>query len=508
MKKGNLIKSTAIVMVVALISRCMGFVRDFLIGVRFPAGIESDAYNAAASIPDTIFTLVGLAISTSFLPMLSSVKVKKGEEEMHRFANNIINILFCVALVIFVVSSFFPEQITGIIMNKDKVDSETMMIATKLTRITLINLLFLSINACFTAILQVYEDFVIPSILGLFFNLPMIVYLLIFNDFNIYGLTIANVIGNFARVVVQVPSLRKHGYRYNPFIDLKDERVKRILVLILPVMVGAGANSLNMVVDKNIASGLDKGAITTLNNAQLLISFVNTIVTTSISTVIYPVLANRRSEGKNKEFLDVLSKSVIYLGLLLIPITAGLMLYGKDIVRVVFFKYEQSSQLLVTLALFGYSFGIFFMGVRDILNSTLFSMGKTKLTATNGVIGMIINIVLSITLSKRIGILGIAIASSVAMVVTALLLIMNIIKLQGKLKVKVLFEKLIKVIVSTLGMVAIIILISKFTIGLPIIIHILIGTIIGALVYFCLTYMLKIEEVREILTVLKNKVSS
>jgi putative peptidoglycan lipid II flippase len=148
------------------------------------------------------------------------------------------------------------------------------------------------------------------------------------------------------------------------------------------------------------------------------------------------------------------------------------------------------------------------MGIRDILNSTLFSMGKTKLTATNGVIGMIINIVLSITLSKRIGILGIAIASSVAMVVTALLLIMNIIKLQGKLKVKVLFEKLIKVIVSTLGMVAIIILISKFTIGLPIIIHILIGTIIGALVYFCLTYMLKIEEVREILTVLKNKVSS
>ncbi|MBD7910076.1 murein biosynthesis integral membrane protein MurJ [Clostridium cibarium] len=508
MKKNSLIKSTAIVMVVALISRCMGFARDFLIGVRFPAGIESDAYKAAASIPDIIFTLVGLAISTSFLPMLSNVKVKKGKSEMHKFANNIINILFFISLVIFVVASFFPEQITGLFMNRDKVDPETMIIATKLTRITLINLMFLSINACFTAILQIHEDFVIPSILGLFFNLPMIIYLIIFKDFNIYGLTIANVIGNFARVVVQVPSLKKHGYRYRFFIDLKDERVKRIIILILPVMVGAGANSLNMVVDKNIASGLDKGALTTLDNAQLLISFINTIVTTSISTVVYPILANRQSEGKNKEFLEVLSKSVIYLALLLVPITAGMLLYGNDIVRIVFFKYEESSQLLVTLALFGYSFGIFFTGVRDILNSTLFSMGKTKLTATNGVIGMIINIVLSITLSKNLGILGIAIASSVAMLVTALLLIRNIVKLQGKLNVKLLFGKLVKVILSTLGMVIIIGIISKITISFPIIIHILIGTIIGALVYFCFTYILKIDEVREILIVLKNKISS
>ncbi|MDS0527285.1 murein biosynthesis integral membrane protein MurJ [Clostridium sp. SHJSY1] len=506
MKKSNLIKSTAIVMVVALISRCMGFIRDFLIGKRFPAGIQSDAYYAAASIPDIIFALVGLAISTSFLPMLSNIKVKKGNEEMHKFANNIINILFFISLVIFVFSSFFPEQITGLFINKDKVNPQTMEIAIILTRITLINLLFLGVNACFTAILQVHEDFVIPSILGLFFNLPMIAYLMIFKDFNIYGLTVANVIGNFARVVVQIPSLRKHGYKYKPFIDLKDERIKKILILILPVIVGSGANSLNMIVDKNIASGLQDGAITILNNALLLITFINAIITSSINTVVYPVLANRQSEGKNKEFLEVLTRSFVYLGLLLIPITAGIIIYGYDVVGIVFPKYEEESRMLVTLALFGYSFGIFFTGVRDILNSTLFSMGKTKLTAINGVIGMIINIVLSITLSKSLGVLGISIAASVAMMVTAVLLGKSIIKLQGKLDIKLLLKKLAKVIVSTLGMVGIILLINKFTVGLPVFIYVGTGTLVGALVYLCLTYIFKVQEVQEILTVLRNKV--
>ena len=72
--------------------------------------------------------------------------------------------------------------------------------------------------------------------------------------------------------------------------------------------------------------------------------------------------------------------------------------------------------ILQQLHLLGYGFGIFFTGIRDILNSTLFSMGKTKITTINGVIGVVVNIILSIILSKYLGIFGIAIASSIAMV--------------------------------------------------------------------------------------------
>lgn len=106
--------------------------------------------------------------------------------------------------------------------------------------------------------LQVCEDFIIPSILGMFLMLQWPI-LIFFKDISIIGLTIANVIGNFLRVAVQLPVLYKHGYRFKLFIDLKDERIKKILILIIPVIIGSGANSLNMVVDMKVASSLGDG---------------------------------------------------------------------------------------------------------------------------------------------------------------------------------------------------------------------------------------------------------
>ena len=498
----SLFKSTLIVMIMAVISRFIGFFRDILIANNFGASSYTDAYKTATSIPETIFMIVGLAISTSFLPMLSKVKVKKGIDEMHKFANNIINILVVMSFVIFIIASFFPEEIVKLLASG--LDKETLKLASELARISLVNIIFLTINACFTALLQVHEDFVIPSILGLFFNIPII---LLFKSYNVHGLMVANVIGNFFRVAVQVPSLRSHGYRYKFFINFKDEKVKVILILIIPVVIGAGANSLNMIVDKRIASSLGEGAITTLDNAQLLITFINTIITTSISTVVYPILANRRNEGKHKEFLEILSKSIVFLAILLIPISMGVILFREEIITIVYKRgmYSDSAVSLTVMALTGYAIGIFFTGVRDILNSILFSMGKTKITAKNGVIGVIINIALSVTLSKKFGILGITVASSIAMMITSILLLINITKLVGEFKVKFLILKLIKIVISSFVMSLVIIIIKNFIVSLPMIFIVIIGTIIGIITYFIMTLILKIEEVKEIVNLLKNK---
>lgn len=77
MKKNALLKSTLIIMIVSCISRIIGFVRDMLIANNFGAGMYTDAYNIAVTVPETIFMLIGLAISTSFLPVLSKIKAKK-----------------------------------------------------------------------------------------------------------------------------------------------------------------------------------------------------------------------------------------------------------------------------------------------------------------------------------------------------------------------------------------------------------------------------------------------
>lgn len=492
-------------MIVSLISRFLGFIRDMLIANNFGAGFYTDAYNIAVSIPETIFTLVGLAISTAFLPMLSKIRAKKGQEEMYDFANNVINILFIISLLLFIVTSIFAKEIVYIF----KFSEETRLLAIGLLKITLINILFLSINACFTALLQVNEDFVIPSILGLFFNLPMILYLLLFKNYDIVGLTIANVIGNFFRVAVQVPSLVTHGYKYKFFINLNDKRLKEIIILIIPVIVGAGANSLNLVVDKYIASSLSEGSVSALDYAQKLIIFINTIITTSVTSVAYPLMANMRNSDNKIGFLNMLKKSIVYLAILLIPITFGIAIFSKDIVKIVYArgKFDEYAVYITSFALLGYSFGIFFTGIRDILNSTLFTMGKTKVTTLNGIIGVIINIIFSIILSKYIGIMGIALASVIAMIVTAILLFRSIIKIEHGLIIKDIIKKISLLTINSLIMgVILATIVIYFRNKLNSLTLLLLGVSVGSIVYFMLCHLFKIEEVIEMKNLILKKI--
>lgn len=504
-QRNSLVKSTFIIMIVSLISRFLGLIRDMLIANNFKIGMYTDAYNIAVSIPETIFTLIGLAISTAFLPTLSKIKAKKGKAEMYAFANNVINILFIISLIIFIVTSIFSKEIVYIF----KFSEETKLLATTLLKITLLNILFLSVNACFTALLQVNEDFIVPSILGLFFNLPMILYLLAFRNYDILGLTIANVIGNFFRVAAQVPSLIKHKYTYKFAINLKDERLKAIVILIIPVIIGAGANSLNLVVDKYVASSLSDGSISAMDFAQKLIVFINTIIATSVTSVAYPLMANMRNSEDKSGFFDILTKSILYLAILLIPITFGVIIFNEDIVKIVYERgaFDKYAVQLTSFALLGYGFGIFFTGIRDILNSTLFSMGKTKVTTMNGVIGVIINITLSIILSKYIGIMGIALASVISMAVTAVLLFRSIIKLEKGFIIKDILKKMVIITMNSAIMGLIIVIIVNYLRGkFNSIVLVLLGATIGAIVYFILCYLFKIEEAIEIRNSILKKI--
>ncbi len=505
MKGNKIFKAAFLVMIISILSRFLGLFRDMLVGYQFGVSIYTDAYKAAVSVPETVFTIVGLAISTVFIPMLSKVKYEKNKDEMFKFSNNIISILLVISIITFALGFIFTDQIVAFMF--DGFSEEKFTLTVFLTRITLFNLLFLSINACYTAMLQVCEDFVIPSILGMFFNAPMIIYLLCFNDISIVGLTIANVIGNFLRVAVQIPVLYKHGYRFKLFINLKDERIKRILILIIPVIIGSGANSLNMVVDMKVASSLGDGAVSALDFAQKIIVFANTAITTSIVSVMYPLMANKLNEGDNEGFSMYLTKSISTIALLLVPISIGFILLNKEIISAFYErgKFNDVAVGITASAFLGYSLVLPFTGVRDILNSSLFSMQKTKITTINGVIGVVVNIILSISLSKVFGIFGVAIASTIASMITAVLLFISTRKFVGNFNVIPMIIKLLKISLSAMLMFLVLILLNNMISLNNSILTILLNGVVGAIIYFIACKILKIEEFNEAIDMIKSK---
>ena len=157
------------------------------------------------------------------------------------------------------------------------------------------------------------------------------------------------------------------------------------------------------------------------------------------------------------------------------------------------------------MALFGYAIQLPFAGVRDILNSSLFSMKETKTTTINGIIGVIVNILLSITLSKFFGVLGISIATSVSAIIISLLLLNSTRKIIGTFNFKELFIKIIKITISSIVMIITLYYLNKFFVIENSFIIIILDGIIGALIFFSLCKVFKIEEFEEAINVIKDK---
>lgn len=505
MSKNKVFRATFIVMVMTILSRIIGFGRDILAAFHF--GVEStyDIYVASVAIPESVFMIIGLAISTTFIPMLSEIKHNKNKEEMFKFSSNVINILSIISIVIIILGLIFTKEIVNIFLPNFSGDKIELTIF--LTRITLFNVILLCINTCFLSILQICEDFIIPSLLGIFFNLPIIIYLLLFKNVTVIGLAIANVLGNLIRVLIQLPSLYKQGYRINLHINLKDKKLKSMLILIIPVIIGAGANSINMLVDKSVASSLVTGSMAALEYSQRLIQFVSTAITTSLVSVIYPIMANRLNIGDKEGFLKYLSKSIVIICLFLIPITFGTMFLSNDIIKIIYErgKFNSNAVMLTSMALLGYSIQLPFLGIRDILNSSLFSMKKTKITTLNGVIGVVVNIILSITLSKYFGVLGIAIATSISAIVIALLLLKSTKKIVGNFNIKGILYKIMKILFSSCIMIISLFILNRFINTNNSFLKVFLDGSLGAFIYLIICKILKIEEFDEGLGIIFNK---
>ena len=245
--------------------------------------------------------------------------------------------------------------------------------------------------------------------------------------------------------------------------------------------------------------------------AQKIITFANTAFTTSIVSVMYPLMANKLSEGDKKGFINYLNKSLVSIGLLLVPVAAGFIILSREVFYGWGNSFTQKDIYLTSIALLGYGLSIPFIGIRDILNSSLFSMQKTKITAFNGIIGVAVNITLSISLARKFGVFGIAVASSTAAMTIAILLLISIRKEIGSFEIKPFVIKFMKIVASAFIMCGVLAAFNKAfmlndSIDKKIIImKIILDGILGAGVYFICCKLFKIEELEQFITLLRNR---
>jgi putative peptidoglycan lipid II flippase len=494
-------KATVYVMVATLLSKVLGFFREILLGSRYGATYITDAYLISLTIPLTLFASIAAAISTTYIPIYSHIRLEHGQKESIRFTNKVLNIVVVGSAVLAILGMIFTKPVVSVIAMGFK--DEALKLAVSFTRITFPMIIFIGASHIFMGFLQSNNQFTIPALTGVPYNIIIITMLLLSSSVGIYGLVYGTVVGVAMQVIIQIPSLKRKGYRYQRVMDIKDSNVIKVGSLALPVMMGMAVQQLNALVDRMLASGLPEGSITALNFANRLNSFVYGVFSSSIAIVIYPFLSELNAKEDVDNFKKTLVKGLNIITLLMIPISVGAMVLRQPIVSILFERglFDARATSMTASALLFYSLGMVFYGYRDVLNRTFYSLQDTKTPMLNGVIAVGVNIIFNLILVRYMKHSGLALATSISAIVMTALLFISLRKRLGSIGWSKLLSVFAKSIVASVVMGLVIYglnayAISRFNSVSGIISFVILGVIIicGVLVYLTLIYLFKVEE--------------
>lgn len=504
-------KSALGLMMVTMLSKILGFGRELVLTSTYGANAISDVYITTVAIPTILFASVGTALSTTFIPMFYEIDKVEGRKQSLKFINNVFNIVILISIIMATIGFIFAEQLVKLFAMD--FDGEKLKLAIDFIRIMIFGVLFIGLSNMMTSWLQINGKFSIAGMIGLPFNIFIIGGILLSARGNIKIMAVGSLVAMASMFLFQLPYAIKCGYKYKLYIDLKDENIKKMIGLIIPVFIGVGVNQINAIVDRSLASTLGDGYITVLNSANRLNGFVLGLFIMSVASVIYPTLSKLSNDDDKEGFTRSVYKSINSVVLLILPISVGAIVLAEPVVRIVFQRgaFDSHATSMTAIALACYSIGMIGFGLREILNKVFYSLQDTKTPMINGALAMAMNIVMNIVLIKFLGHAGLALATSISALICIVLLFSSLKKKIGYFGqdkiLKTTFKSLVAAIV--MGVVTYLIYgVLANVLGLGFIQEAvaLFGSIgIGTVVYGVMVIILRVEEVNIIRGIVRNK---
>lgn len=507
--------SVVVMIVFSLGSKFLGFLREILIASKFGAGMETDTFFIAIAVSGLFTTLIGAALNTTMIPVLSEIQVKEGIKGKVLHTNNILNIVVVLSILL-VFTGWVGAPLLVKLLAKG-FTGQQFELAVYLTRIGIPVLFFSLIQPVLRSYLQSEMMFTETAASAFPFNFVYIFFLIFLSGkFGIVGLVVANTLAVASQILLQFYGLKKSGYKYKFIFDLKDIYVRKILLLTVPIFIGTTINEINIIVDKTLASSLIEGSISALNYATRLNSLILGVFITAITTVIYPMLSEQSNNGNIVKMKKIMGYGINSILLITIPSTIGLIVLSKPIVEVVFQRGEFDIQatILTSQALIFYSMGLVATGLRPMIGRVFFSLQDTKTPMINGAIAVVFNVIFNLILVTNMAHRGLALSTSLSNIIAVALLFITLKKKIGSLCTLSYIKCGLKAGLASaiMGVVAYVVYHGLYGIlgisKLYNFISLLVAIVLAVIVYGVLCYLFGIEEIRDIVDKVMKKLKS
>ncbi|NLC96016.1 MAG: murein biosynthesis integral membrane protein MurJ [Erysipelotrichaceae bacterium] len=507
-------KSAIIIMVIGLLIRPLAFFKEMLIGAKFGLGMHTDTYILATSTIELFILLLNKAISTTFIPILHEVESKEGKAGKIRHTNNLLNIIIVLATLIILIDFIIAPWIVKITAPGFNTEPQ-FSLAVLLIRIGLPAIIFSSVQGVLIGYLQTEGRFIEGAAIGMPMNIVFIIFLVFLSQkFGIIGLMVTSVVASIFQVLYLLYGTKKTGFKYSFYLNIHDAYIKKVIVLIPPVIISVGISDLNTLINKAIGSTLVEGSISALNYADKLTSLVNHIFISAITTVMYPIFAKEAVNENKDELKKSLNQSINIILLITIPATIVLIVLSHPIVKIVYERgvFDSLATSMTASALVYYAIRLTTMAITIIVNNIFYSLQDTKTPLYIGGLSVLTSIIFSLILIGSMKHNGLALAATISSFVSATALLYTLHKKIGRLGLNKTLIVGLKALFAT-GIMGIILLIS-FNFLLSIlgsssimsIISLFGSLLIGIIVYTIIIYFLKIDEFKWIINSLKQKI--
>lgn len=505
-----------IVGAMSLLSRFAGLIRDRVLIGAFNGQSANvlDVYYQSFRLPDLFFQLLVVgAVSASFIPVFTKAWAADDKSRAWKYTNNVLHSVLLIFAALSVVAIVFAPQLAPLLAPTWSPDKQAAVAS--MTRVIFLGQLFFAASIVFGSVLQGVKRFFLPAFAPIVYNAGIIIGALFFAPvMGPIGLAWGVVLGSFLHMLIQAVGAFAVGYRYMPYLNIRDSDLTLTLKQTVPRVVGLAVNQIEFLLMSILAAVVATGAVRDLNLAYTLNFVPIGIFAVSYAIAAYPTFCERAAAKDISGLRASFSLTMRQVMFFIVPATVLFLLLRAQLVRVVYgakgLDWGATVIIADTLAIFALSF--FAQSAKFILVRAYYALEDTVTPFLIAVIGCALTIGLAVPLSGTYGIFGLAIAFSVsAMCQSAFLWALLHRKMDGLDEKKILYSVFIFSLAAIISAFAIqgakygLVRFFELDTGVHVLTQCMVAGGIGIGVYLLAAYFMKSPELRSITAGLQKK---
>ncbi len=395
----NLFRALLTVSGFTLLSRVTGLVRETLIARAFGASAFTDAFYVAFRIPNLLRRLSAEgAFSQAFVPILAEFKNSQGHDATKALVDAMSTVLAWALAALSLIGVAGSSWIVYVIASGLAHDGPAYGLAVTMTQIMFPYIVFVSLTALASGVLNTYRQFSLPAFAPVLLNVSFIasaIFVAPHLKVPVYSLAYAVIVGGILQFLVQIPGLKRvdmvprigiHFLR-----SLRHPGVKRVLLKMVPMTFGVSVAQLSLIINTNIASRLGAGAVSWINYSDRLMEFPTALLGAALGTILLPSLSKAHVDADPVEYSALLDWGLRITFLMAAPSAVALFFFAEPLTATLFDygKFDAHSVVMVGRALSAYGVGLMGLILLKILTPGFYAKQDIKTPVIIGIIVLI-----------------------------------------------------------------------------------------------------------------------